>query len=221
MQLSINLASEPFRNRTPFWIGIVAAFVVTMFAGVAVMARSGAIDAEAERLADDVNKQEQEIADLEARLAEIRAAEEAAVFRDTDLVALEEARELITRKSFSWSWLLVELEHYTPARSRLNSISVGSVSGFGVDRVVKMKLQFEGLDQRQVAEMLLSFDRSAGRFRAEPVSLTPSEEGPTVTYTLDVEYRPGVAADRPLPPAAKYLTSNQAGSRGGGREDEE
>jgi Tfp pilus assembly protein PilN len=217
MQLHANLASEPYRNRTPFWLGIAFLFLVTTVAGVAVVARSGAIDADAEQLQADVTNQEKEIADLQQQLADIKAEQQAAVITTADVVALDDARKLINRKSFSWSRLLVELEHYLPSRSRLTSIQVGAVSGTGTERVVQIKLSLEGMEQRQVAEVLMRFDRSGGRFRAEPASIQPSETGPSVTYDLNVQFRPDVAVDLPLPQAERVLTSNPPG----GSADEE
>jgi hypothetical protein len=216
MQLNVNLANEPFRNRTAFWLLVALAFLVTGVAGIAVVARSGAIDADADQLAEEVARQEGEIADLEAQLVAIRNAQAVAVLSEADRQALEEARGLINRKSFAWSRLLFELEHYLPPRARLTSISVGSVSGYGAERVVNIGLELEGLDQRQVAEMLVRFDQSGGRYRAEPVKLEPSQTGPSVTFSLEVQYRPGVAPGAPLPQAARFLTTDQ-----GGRADEE
>jgi hypothetical protein len=221
MRLNVNLANDPFRNRTTFWLVVSLAFFVAAVAGVAVVARSGAIDADAEQLAKSVTEQETEIANLEEQLAAMRSAQESAILTPGDRVALDEARGLINQKSFAWSRLLVELEHYLPARSRLTSIDVGAVDGFGPDRVVNVRVQFEGLDQRQVADMLVRFDQSGGRFRAEPVSIEPSEDGPSVAYALAVQYRPGVAADAPLPAAARYMTSNQGGALQREEEDED
>jgi hypothetical protein len=221
MQLHANLATDPYRNRTPFWLAIAFLFLITTVAGVAVVARSGAIDADAEQLEADVTKQEKEIVDLQKQIEELRSEQQAAVLTSADIAALNDARGLINRKSFSWTRLLVELEHYLPSRSRLSSIQVGSVSGTGTERVVQVRLELEGMDQSQVAEVLTRFDRSGGRFRAEPSSIQPSDTGPNVAFKLNVQYRPDVASDVPLPPAEKFLGSNTRGGDSSGEEDEQ
>jgi len=219
MQLQTNLSTSPFRNRTPFWLAIALVFCIALVAGAMVAARSGAIDADVERLRTEVSDQEKQIADLNEQLESVRRSQESIVMSASDRVALDEARLLINKKSFSWSRLLSDLEHYVPANSRISSINVGAVSGFGPERVVKIKLDLEGRSQSQVADMITRLDQSGGRFRAEPQSIEPSDDGPTVSYSLAVEYRPSVAESIPLPAAATVLQTDKP-TQGGEDADE-
>lgn len=203
MRIDVNLSSEPFRNRSLFWLSMALAYAVVLAAGLAVLARSGAVDADADRLKGDVAKQEKQIGELEAQIQQMRDVQSSAVVSPADRVALDEARALIDRKSVSWSQLLVELEHFVPARSKLNSVGIGAIQGTGANRAVTLQLALSGMEQSQVTEILAKFDASGGRFSAEPQTITPSDTG--VEYSLGVTYRPGVGSPASLPPVEQFM----------------
>lgn len=195
MRLDINLSRDPFRNRSLLWLGIAIAYMVTLAAGIAVLARSGVVDADTDEIAKQVEKQNAEIASLEQQIAEARKRATTEVLTDGDLAELADAHDLVTRKSLSWTQLLAELERYVPERSKLTSVSLGSVEGRGRRRVAKLTLSAVGSDSSQPAAMIASFDSSGGRFSVEPVSIDP---GPgEVSFTLTVEYRPGIGSSEP------------------------
>jgi hypothetical protein len=211
MRFDLNLSNEPFRNRSLFWLGVTVAYLIVAVLGVAVVARSGTGRAETERLSAEASEQQRRIAELGAQLEEMRRAQGQAVMTVEDHAALDDARALINRKSVSWSQLLGELEHYVPGRSKLRSVAISSVEGSGGNRVATIRIEATGQDSGEIEHMLVNFDRSGGRFRAEPAAVEPVENTVEVAYALDVRYWPGIAATPP--PAA---TTSAAG---GGEDD--
>lgn len=194
MRIELNLAKEPFRNRSMFWLGMTAALLVAFTALALVVARAAHVGADTETLRDERSKQEKTIADLDARLKEITDANEHAIFSDADRVALDDARELLNERSFSWSRLLSDLEPAVPKDARLSSIAIVNMSGDGAERVVKLGITGRGKSFSQMALFINNLDQSGGRFAAEPVSNGEADKGAEFDFTVAVTYRPGIGA---------------------------
>lgn len=192
--MDLNLSSEPFRNRSLFWIGIGFAYVLAVTALLIVIGRAGAVDADSGLLAEEAEKQHKTIADLEKQLSDIKDEKSRAVMGDDDRLALDEARLLINQKSVSWSRLFDQLEPYVPERTRLTSITMTGLEGTGDRRVVSIEVMAEAKDYGQMAEFIQKLDGSGGRFDADPVEIAPVDESTDFTFTVTIRYRPGVRA---------------------------
>jgi Tfp pilus assembly protein PilN len=209
MRFDLNLARDPFRNRSLFWIAVAAGYLVVLTVGFAVLARSGSDQADAERLKQEIADQEVVIAELNQKLEGMRQTETQAVMTIEDRIALDEARDLINEKSVSWSQLLAELERYVPKEAKLTSVGISSVEGSGAERVATVRVEAIGTDQGAVITMITSFDRSGGRFSAEPVRVEPTENGSEVAFELDVKYWPAIGTVAP-PPAPDTPAAGEA-----------
>ncbi len=195
MRIDLNLSREPFRNRTAFWLVVGCSYALVLIALVVVLARAGAVGADTAALNDEKTKQNAVIADLEAKISEMKAAESKALFTDADRRALDEARALLERKSVGWSRLLGDLEPYVPVRSKLTNIEIVGFEGSGSSLVVRLKLSGTGRDIDQMTTFLARLDGSGGKFAAEPVENGPIAESSDFSFTIDVRYRPTVTAD--------------------------
>src|SRR4051812_16034624 len=114
MRIDLNLAKDPFRNRSLFWLGMTAALLVALTAFLLATTRAATVGAETSRLQDEVRTQEETIKTLEGQIGEISDAKANAVFSDDDRRALDDARTLLNERSFSWSRLFADLEPYVP-----------------------------------------------------------------------------------------------------------
>lgn len=202
MRIDLNLARQPFRNRSIFWIVMGAAFLVAGATLLAVLARMATVGADTASMRDKVEKQERTIGDLEARLAELKREKGLAVFSDLDRKQLDEARLIINQRSFSWTRLLGDLERTMPGATRVTSIDVVSMEGEGAGRVITLSLSGKAHDFNQLTALLASFDKSGGRFTAEPVVNGPSDDASEYEFTVLLSYRPDIAVPEPVETAA-------------------
>lgn len=195
MRIDLNLSREPFRNRTAFWLVVSSAYALVLITLVVVLARAGAVGADTEALNEEVTKQAAVITDLEARIAEMKAAQSRALFTDADRRALDEARGLLERKSVGWTRLLGDLEPYVPVRSKLTNIEIVGFEGSGSSLVVRLQVSGTGRDIDQMTTFLARLDGSGGKFAAEPIENGPVPESSDFTFTIEVKYRPSVTTD--------------------------
>ena len=194
MRIDLNLARNPFRNRSLFWLGMMAAFLVAVTALAVVMARAAHRSADKAGLRDDITKQEATLKSLESQMEAIQTVQGEAVFSNADRQALDDARELLNQRAFSWSRLLGELEPNVPARAKISSIAIAGVAGEGPSRVVTLAITGRGKDFGQLGEFLENLDRTGGRFSADPVSNGPDVQGQDYQFELRVRYRPALGA---------------------------
>jgi hypothetical protein len=191
MRIDINLAKEPFTNHSLYWVVLAAAYVVATVALLAVLAKAGDVGAETEVKRAEIARQEAQVKELEGLINNFVETESRTVFLPQDRVALDDARKLINRKAFSWSKLLSELEPYVPANSKVTDIALVSMAGEGADRVVSLSISCRAKDVEQLSVMLANFDRSGGRFLADPVQNGPANDSDEFEFTVSVRYKPG------------------------------
>lgn len=208
MRIDLNLAREPFRNRTLFWLLVGVAYVVAFAVLMFAVARAANVGAGASALRDKIDKQEKTISDLEAQIAEIKRERGQAIFLPTDRIALDDARQLLTRRSFSWSRLLGDLEPNVPAAAKISSIEISKLSGTAPNVEVSLAITGVGQNYAQMAEFLERLDRTGGRFSAEPVSIGQASDGLGYEFTITAVYRPNTGFAEAPPSEAKEAKSD-------------
>jgi Tfp pilus assembly protein PilN len=192
MRIELNLARDPFRNRTVFWLGMAAAFLVAFAALAVVVTRAAHRSADKAGLRDEIARQESTLKTLQSQIEEIQTVQGEAVFTDADRQALDDAREILNQRAFSWSRLLGELEPNVPAKARVTSIEISEVAGQGEGRVVTLAIAGRAKEFGQLAEFLANLDRTGGRFSADPVSNGPDADEGDYVFELRVRYRPAL-----------------------------
>ena len=189
MRPLINLASDPFRNRRLFWLFTLIVLFVSSLLGLE------ALDANA-RLKNQIAALEPTVKRLDDKVKGANGAE----FADSSLTlaqneALLAAQDLITRKGFSWSQLLNDLEVYIPNSVRVTQIAVDKVSkkkgqaATSAPGAVMLSFNVVGKSSASVTQMILELNRSE-RFAVNPRSMKPIEGMDDVEFQLEVEYRP-------------------------------
>jgi Tfp pilus assembly protein PilN len=205
MRTDLNLAKDPFRNRSLFWLGLTAAYLVAFMALVVVVARAAHVGADTEALRDKRAEQLKTIEQLESRVGEISDVQAHTVFSEGDRRALDDARELLTERAFSWSRLLSDLEPNVPAGAKLSGIEIAETETetAGAERVIVLRIQGRAKDFGQLSQFIANLDRTGGRFRAEPLENGLAGEGSEFEFSLEARYRPNVGTAVPAAPATE------------------
>ncbi|MCA1634971.1 MAG: hypothetical protein LC802_15100 [Acidobacteria bacterium] len=160
----LNLASQPFRNRTLPWVVAVLVSVVSLLALVLTFAEYSRVRADADAAERQVQALRAERADLEKQAAEIRRT-----LLPEQRQTLEAAHALVERKSFSWSQLFADLERSLPSSVRVSRINVRDVSQRGEQTTAELDLTVVGRTPNDVIGMMSEMNR-AGIFNATPVT---------------------------------------------------
>ena len=206
MRPLVNLASEPFRNRRFFWLIVVLLFFISSVIGFRTIQAVSELDGEIQALEPKVQEQERKARELEKSAGGISA------ITPEQNQSLQAANVLITRKAFSWSQLLNDLERHIPPAVRVVRISVEKVErqnqeGAG-GKIVHLSLDVVGKGANEVTQMIYGLNKS-GLFLAEPVRIAQIEGVEDFEGALRVEYRPPVLQGGP-----RALPANQVAEGG-------
>jgi Tfp pilus assembly protein PilN len=180
--VNLNLASDPFRNRTLPWT--VAAIV----ACVSVAALIFTVSAFRETR-DRANLIEQDVRGLKTEEASLRQKVTAVTQALTpeQQRTLEAAHSIIDRRNFSWSRLFADLEAALPQGVRVSRIAVREVTQSGG---AELELAVVARNTTDITGMLGTM--AQGR-TFSPALLTENKSDKGVESTLRVRYTPGAA----------------------------
>jgi Tfp pilus assembly protein PilN len=183
---SLNLASQPFRNRALPWTIAGVITVVSLLLLVVLISKSSETNTRAATVEREVDQERQQISALERRIDEIKQA-----LTPEQLQTLQAAQALVDRKRFSWARLFADLEAALPAGVRVKRISVRDVAARGGRTVADLELVVVGKNPADVTAMILEMDR-AGIFQAELVEQNLQKERNEIgtESTLRVIYQP-------------------------------
>jgi Tfp pilus assembly protein PilN len=190
----LNLASRPFRNETlattVVALAAVAVLGLTVAHGLSIRrlrsARVSAVQREAAEL-------EAETARLQAEAGELRAPRPAA----DALAEWAALKDLVDRRSFSWTDLFAQLEAVLPPDVRLQSITPRLRRGrFGLDLITTTRSPQAGLEFMRILEAADAFED------VFPPQVDPAPDGTRFSYTMT--YRPPASSPSGAPaPAAR------------------
>ena len=195
---NLNLASDPFRNRTLPWT------VAALIACVSVAALIFTVSA-FRQTRDRANNIERDVRGLRTEESSLRAKAEAVTQSLTpeQRRTLEAAHTLIDRRNFSWSRLFADLEAALPQGIRVSRISVRDVAHSGG---AELELAVVARTAADITGMLGTM--AQGRtFSADLLTENKSDKG--IESTLRVRYTPG--AGRP----ANVTNPNESATRDG------
>lgn len=186
----LNLASQPFRNRTlPY---LIALFLLALSAIGAIYgyAQKRNLDERNTRSATTIGDIESQIAELSKKGEDVQ--QELSPEQRIRLIA---AHKLVANRSFGWSRLFADLESVMPGTVSASRIGVENVFKDG-DRI-KADLEFAVLsrDYGPVGQLIDNMNNS-GRFRAElrSTDLQKTDRLVYSEYTLHLVYTPLNAA---------------------------
>lgn len=182
---NLNLASDPFRNRTLPWT--VAVIVACVSVATLIFTVSGF-----RQTRDRANLIERDVSSLKTEEASLRAKVTAVTQALTpeQQRTLEAAHLIIDRRNFSWSRLFADLEAALPQGVRVSRIAVREVAQSGG---AELELAIVARNTTDITGMLGAM--AQGRtFSANLLTENKSDKG--IESTLRVRYTPG--AVRPL-----------------------
>ena len=186
MITKLNLASQPFRNRTlPYLISLLLlAFAV-----------SGAVLSFAS-LSDTRERNKIAVADIEQMNAELQTLKNKGSLVQQQLTPEQQslliaAHKLVANKSFGWSRLFADLESALPGSVSVSRISVQNVFKDGDKTKAELEFAVLSRDYQSVMTMIENMNNS-GVFQAElrGQDLQKTESITYTEYTLRLIYTP-------------------------------
>lgn len=160
----LNLASDPFRNRTLPWT--VAAFVsaLSLVALVLILVSYREARAEADAAEREAVVMRAQSAALESQALEIKQT-----IPPEQRKTLEAAHALVSRKDFSWTQLFSDLESALPGGVRVQRINVREVAEVGDQTRADLELTVLGKAPTDVTGMITDMN-TGGTFSAIPLT---------------------------------------------------
>lgn len=204
----LNLATNPFRNRTlPYLIAaavVVAAFVVAIY-GVSRYQSATETNKVVKAEIDDLGKR---VRDLNEKGDRVRQSMTPA--QERLMIA---AHSLVAHKDFSWSRLLSDLETVLPGSVSASRINVENVYREGEQLRAELDLSVLARDYRGVLEMIRRMNET-GIFRASlrGQDLQKNERFTYSEFTLKLVYSPR-AGYAPAAPADIAQNSAEGGAQ--------
>lgn len=184
MIAKLNLASQPFRNRTLPWAVAAVITVVSLLALVYTLAEHRRVRAEADVAERQVETLRRERGQLEAQAAEIRQN-----IPPEQVDALQAAHALVEDRSFSWSQLFSDLEGALPSSVRLSRINVREVKRYGDQTRADLDLTVVGRTPDNVTGMVEDMRRGGTFFATLLSSNEKSGKGESgFEFVLRVSY---------------------------------
>lgn len=190
MIAKLNLASQPFRNRTLPWTVTAIVTVASLVALLFIIQASMQTNAQADAVERDVKGLRTQAATIEQQASQIKDA-----LTPEQVQTLQAAHALTDRKRFSWSRLFADLEAALPADVRVTRIGVRDVAVRGGQTVAELDVTVVAKTPNDVTEMIADMDRE-GIFRAEPLAqnLQKGRGESGMEWTLYVRYTPRAGA---------------------------
>lgn len=204
----LNLATNPFRNRTlPYLIAaavVVTAFVVALY-GVAQYRSATETNKVVKSEIDELGKR---VRDLNEKGDKVRQSMTPA--QERLMIA---AHSLVAHKDFSWSRLLSDLETVLPGSVSASRINVENVYREGEQLRAELDLSVLARDYRGVLEMIRRMNET-GIFRASlrGQDLQKNERFTYSEFTLKLVYSPR-AGYAPASPADVAQNNAEGGAR--------
>ena len=199
MRFQTNLSRRPFHNRKLFWLGFILLMAMTILGGRWSLAKIADTDTTVQRLQAHIDKQQQELKELNAKQQPGQL-----ILTEAQVKQLQGASELIEQRSFSWTAMLEELERELPATVRISSISLKSdkvdLASEGLN--LSMKIYAKSVDD--VTKMISQMDKR-GIFRIQPRTQLALQSG-DISFDLEVTYLP---SHQPKPTSDKKKKANE------------
>lgn len=182
----LNLASKPFSNRLLPWALTAIILFVCVIGLVVVVRLTTSANSQSQALQLEINGLRQK------EQALLKSAE--AVKNDLtpeQQQAVPAAHQLVNRRSFSWSRLLVDLETSLPSNVRVSRITVRDVTTQGSQTIAELDLAVFARNPSTISEMISAMHEQGiflPELRAQTLQKGRGESG--TEYELYVVYRP-------------------------------
>ncbi len=194
----LNLASDPFRNRTLPWTVAVAVSALSLLGILYVLSEYRRVSAESAVADRQVRELRSQRAELDRQAAEVKQT-----IPPEQQETVKAAHALVDRKGFSWSQLFSDLEEALPSSVRVSRINVREVERAGDLTRTGIDLTVVGKTPMDVTTMMAEMNQG-GTFSA--VALTENQKSGRgesgFEWTLRVSYLQRRGAQRQAPESA-------------------
>src|SRR5580704_7357444 len=191
----LNLSSRPFTNRRLFWIAIAAVLMICVMAAWSIGQQKALELSEIDRIESSLKVHQLLVAKMKED-EEARKKESDKIFlTEQDMFQLAAARQLITRRSFSWDKMTSDLEANVPKKSKVITIKVSGLQFGPEGPVATLDVAAVGPDAGQLTEMMDNLGKTKGVFTVGDVSQAQANDNGQVPFTLMVQYRPARGGD--------------------------
>ena len=207
----LNLASQPFRNRTLPWTVAGAVACAALVALVLIVGAARQAQARADRVEADVRALTQREQDLRAKAQVVTES-----LTPEQRLVLDAAHEIVDRKNFSWSRLLADLEAALPATIRVARISVRDTRQVNGQTRAELELTVVGRTPADITRMIGEM-AGTGIFSADLLTQTPrtAKGEPGTEATLRIYYTPrSGASDAEQAPARVAAAGSERDTTG-------
>jgi Tfp pilus assembly protein PilN len=182
---NLNLASQPFRNRTLPWTVAVVVALVSIAALAFTLSQWRETRARAAAVERDVQGLHAESNQLRRQAGEINGQ-----FTDEQRRTLDAAHLIVDRRNFSWSRLLADLETTLPQGVRVSRITVRDINGSGGRARAELELAVLARNAADVTNMIGEMSGS-GIFSADLLTQNQAPKGEAgIEATMRVRYTP-------------------------------
>lgn len=182
----LNLASKPFSNRLLPWALTAIILFISVIGLLVVVRLTTVANGQARAIEAEIATQRQQEQTLMKGAEEVKNSLNA-----EQQVAVPAAHQLVDRRSFSWSRLLVDLEAALPPNVRVTRIAVRDVTKQGDQTIAGLELVVFTKNPSTMSQMITAMHEE-GTFkpeiRAQNLSKGRGETG--TEYELFVVYRP-------------------------------
>ena len=184
----LNLASDPFRNRTVPWVISALILIVSIFSFVILYAQWGEAKTQAEMIKSGTLAVEEDLKKYQDEEEKVRQQ-----LTPEQQQLLLAAHKLVMRKEFSWSRLFSDLENVLPGGVSVSHINVEDVTSNGGRTEAQLDLGVLSRDHRNVIGMIDNMN-SSGIFHAElrGQDRQKSDSGDYTQFTLHLTYLPRI-----------------------------
>lgn len=182
----LNLASKPFSNRLVPW-ALTAIILFVSVIGLVIVVRLTTV---ARSQGDATQLEINQLRQQEQALVKIAEQVKNALTPEQQQ-AVPAAHQLVDRRKFSWSRLLVDLESSLPANVRVSRIAVNDVMRQGNQTVATLELAVFTKDPSTLSDMIAAMQQEGiflPELRTQTLQKGRGEAG--TEYELYVIYRP-------------------------------
>ena len=185
----LNLASKPFSNRLLPWALTAIILFVSIIGLVIVVRLTTVARSQGDAAQLEINSLRQQEQSLVKTAEQVKNS-----LTPEQQQAVPAAHQLVDRRKFSWSRLLVDLEASLPANVRVSRIAVNDVTRQGNQTIAALELAVFTKNPATISEMISAMQQE-GIFLPELRTQTLQKgRGETGTeYELSVIYRPRAA----------------------------
>jgi hypothetical protein len=182
----LNLASKPFSNRLLPWALTAVILFVSVIGLVIVVRLTTAARSQADAAQTEINSLRQQEQALVQTAEQVKNS-----LTPEQQQAVPAAHQLVDRRKFSWSRLLVDLEASLPANVRVSRIAVNDVTRQGNQTVAALDLAVFTKNPATISEMISTMQKEGiflPELRTQTLQKGRGEAG--TEYELSVIYRP-------------------------------